>query len=351
MLTEKKYLHPSAWGTDTVRFKEDIVWQLESRHIDALDNALNQVKLKETESIQQSDFPLDDIQDSIEEWVNIIQEERGIIFLKGFPIRRYSKDECEKIYWGLGTHLGEAQSQSLSGDRLGHVVDLGGKDSRYRAYQNSTELALHTDATDIVGMMCLVPAKQGGLSGYASGPAIYNELLEKDPQALATLCEGFHYHRFGEQAPGDSPVTEEKIPVFSMQDNYLSVSYLRSYIELAFGELQRDKTEAEQHALDQMDRVAHSSKFYCQFYLEPGDILFFSNYVVLHNRTEFFDDDDLEKRRHMLRLWLRAHKARPVNDRISPFGKRSGIKKQDGKQSFYTGETEYKEYAPPKQST
>ena len=48
----------------------------------------------------------------------------------------------------------------------------------------STELALHTDATDIVGMMCLVPAREGGLSGYAGAAAIYNELRSRYGKAL-----------------------------------------------------------------------------------------------------------------------------------------------------------------------
>ena len=271
-----------------------------------------------------------------------------MILLSGFPADRYSKEDCGLIFWGIGAHMGEAQSQSLAGDRLGHVVNLGGKNARYRAYQNSTELALHTDATDIVGMMCLTPAKEGGLSGYAAAAAIYNELVENYPDALATLCEGFHYHLFGEQAEGESPITEQKVPVFSMKDGYLSISYLRSYIEMAFAELGKEKTLAEQGALDTLDKVAHGPRCYQQFMLAPGDILLFNNYTVLHNRTAFADDDDPDKRRHMLRLWLRAHKPRPIVDDISAFGKRAGIAKQTGRASVYQGALEYEEYAVPK---
>ena len=48
---------------------------------------------------------------------------------------------------------------------MGQVVDFGGKDTRERAYRNSAELSLHTDASDIVGMMCLVKAMEGGVVG------------------------------------------------------------------------------------------------------------------------------------------------------------------------------------------
>ena len=262
-------------------------------------------------------------------------------------MERYTKDDCAIIFWGIGAHMGEAQSQSLAGDRLGHVVNLGGDNPRYRAYQNSTELALHTDATDVVGMMCLVAAHEGGLSGYAGAAAIYNELLDQHPDVLPTLCEGFQYHLFGEQAPGESPVTEEKIPVFSEKDGCLSISYLRSYIEMAFTHLGKAKTPAESKALDILDQVAHGAKCYRQFMLAPGDILFFSNYTVLHNRTAFIDHDDLDKRRHLMRLWLKAYSPRPLIDDISAFGKRRGISKQEGRVSIYDGELDYEEYAVP----
>jgi alpha-ketoglutarate-dependent taurine dioxygenase len=209
-------------------------------------------------------------------------------------------------------------------------------------------LALHTDASDIIAMMCLVKAKQGGMSGYCSAPAIYNYLLEKDPEVLEVLFEGFHNHLFGEQPPGESPITRNKIPVFSMVQGYLSVSYLRSYIELAFEEMKQEKTPLELRALDLFDEIAHSPEFRFDFMMEPGDIAFYNNYTVLHTRTEFFDDDEPEKRRHLLRLWLRAWNPRPILDEVAPYGARNGIAKQTGRGTYYKGNAEYKESAPPK---
>jgi len=346
MLPAARTGHPNACTTDSVRSKADIAYTLSDAELSALDAALNAAKAKglAVEDVSAADFPLGVLQDLLAGWIQEIDYGKGLALLHGFPIERYSKDDCALIFWGIGAHMGEAQSQSLSGDRLGHVVNLGGDNPRYRAYQNSTELALHTDATDIVGMMCLVPAREGGLSGYAGAAAIYNELVDHHPDVLPTLCEGFHYHLFGEHAPGESPVTEEKIPVFSEKDGCLSISYLRSYIEMGFAHQGEEKTPTQREALDTLDQVAHGPKCYCQFMLSPGDILFFSNYTVLHNRTAFVDDDDPDKRRHMLRLWLRAHKPRPLVEHISAFGKRRGIAKQEGRTSIYDGELEYEEY-------
>ena len=346
MLPKTRIDHPNAWTTESVRSKADIAYTLSKEELSALDTALNEVKSRglAVEEVTAGDFPLGGLEKVVAGWIQEIDYGKGLVFLQGIPVARYTKDDCALIFWGIGAHMGEAQSQSLAGDRLGHVVNLGGDNPRYRAYQNSTELALHTDATDIVGMMCLVPAREGGLSGYAGAAAIYNELLNHHPDVLPILCEGFHYHLFGEHAPGESPVTEEKTPVFSEKDGCLSISYLRSYIEMAFAHIGKEKTAAESEALDTLDQVAHGPKCFRQFMLSPGDMLFFSNYTVLHNRTAFVDDDDLDKRRHLLRLWLRAHDPRPLIENISAFGKRRGISKQEGRTSIYDGELEYEEY-------
>lgn len=346
MLPKTRIDHPNAWTTESVRSKADMAYTLSKEELSALDTALNEVKSRglAVEEVTAGDFPLGGLEKVVAGWIQEIDYGKGLVFLQGIPVARYTKDDCALIFWGIGAHMGEAQSQSLAGDRLGHVVNLGGDNPRYRAYQNSTELALHTDATDIVGMMCLVPAREGGLSGYAGAAAIYNELLNHHPDVLPILCEGFHYHLFGEHVPGESPVTEEKTPVFSEKDGCLSISYLRSYIEMAFAHMGKEKTAAESEALDTLDQVAHGPKCFRQFMLSPGDMLFFSNYTVLHNRTAFVDDDDLDKRRHLLRLWLRAHDPRPLIENISAFGKRQGISKQEGRTSIYDGELEYEEY-------
>ena len=343
------YDHPSAWNAADLGGKEALGEPLNQSHLEAFDKALRHVQLKgvETETITREEFPLDDIADSVSRWENVVQEGRGLLLLTGFPVENYTKEECGMIYFGLGCHFGEPQSQSLMGDLLGHVVNVGGKDSRERAYRNSLELALHTDASDIVAMMCLVKAREGGMSGYCSGPAVYNRILETRPDLLAPLFDGYHYHLFGEEAPGESPITQSKIPVFSNCQGYLSTSFLRSYIELAFEEMGQEKTDKEAEALDLFDSLAHSDEFRFNFMMEPGDIAFFNNYTVLHTRTEFNDDEDPAKRRHLLRLWLKAWNSRPLDGNISTYKERKGIDKQKGRGTYYSGRKKYKEYAPP----
>lgn len=348
-MSHHHYDHASAWKNCDLESKSTITYRLSKETLETLDRALRHVQKLNipVEEISQADFPVTPIEQEINEWVNEVQEGRGLILLKGIDTKKYSKEECAVIYWGISTYFGEAQSQSPMGDRLGHVINVGGKDQRERAYRNSLELALHTDASDIVGMMCLVPAEKGGLSGYASGPAIFNHIANYRPELIPVLQEGFFYHKFGEHLPGESPVSEEKIPVFSEKDGYLSICYLRSYIEMAFEELGIEKTDLETESLDYLDSVAHSEEFRLNFMMEPGEIAFFNNYVVLHTRTEFFDSTDPVKQRHLLRLWLRTYEARPINPVIDAKAQRNGINKQEGKGTYYQGNTKYTETPPP----
>ncbi len=301
-------------------------------------------KTGDAEQITRADFPLNTIEDDIRRWREQVMFQSGIIIFRGFPLESYSREEMGMIHFGLGTHFGNAMSQSVMGDRLGHVVNVGGKDPKERAYRNSTELDMHTDACDIVAMMCLQKAKTGGYSGYVSALSIYNEILRRAPELMPVLMEGFHYHRFGEEAPGQSPVTEEKIPVFSFRDDYLSINYLRSYIEMAAEEMKTPLSPQQLAALDLVDEIALGDEFALKFVTEPGEAVFFNNLTVLHNRSAFEDFDVPAQKRHLMRLWLVAHEPRrPVIDSLRIYEGR-GIDKQDGRSTYFDGDLEYSRF-------
>ena len=336
--------HLSAWRASE-RDRDSFVVQLQPHHLAALDQAVQNAKQnnKDAESLTLDDFSLEEIKSDIAAWREEVMNGSGMIILSGFPLERYSKEELGMIHFGIGTQFGTAMSQSVMGDTLGHVVNVGGKDPKERAYRNSTELDMHTDACDVVAMMCLQQARIGGYSGYVSAVSIYNEILQRRPELLPLLFEGFHYHRFGEEAPGESPVTEDKIPVFSFRDGLLSVNYLRSYIEMAAEFLQTPLSALQVAALDLVDEIATDARFALKFITRPGDAVFFNNLTVLHNRTAFEDSTVEAEKRHLLRLWLVAHEPRPVNDNLRIYEGR-GIDKQEGRSTYFEGDLEYSRF-------
>ncbi len=339
--TLKPVDHPSAWRASDSE-KSTFAFDLTERHLAALDRALQSVKQQtdDAESISREQFALDEIADDVAAWRDQVMEGYGLIILRGFPIAKYSKEELGMIHFGLGTHFGTAMSQSVMGDTLGHVVNVGGKDPKERAYRNSTELDMHTDACDVVAMMCLQKAIEGGYSGYVSSVSIYNEALRRAPELMPILMRGFHYHRFGEEEPGQSPVTETPIPVFSFYDGYLSVNYLRAYIDMAADEMGQPLSDEEIAALDLIDDIAHDENFALKFITEPGEAIFFNNLTMLHNRTAFEDADQPELKRHFLRLWLVAHEPRPACDELRIYEGR-GISRQEGKSTYFESDKNF----------
>ena len=59
-------------------------------------------------------------------------------------------------------------------------------------------------------------------------------------------------------------------------------------------------------AMELIDKLANSERFRLDMDFRPGDIQFLNNRVVIHSRTDFEDYPELERRRHLLRLWLRT---------------------------------------------
>jgi len=335
--------HRGAWRASDVQ-RGDFELAVTSEHLDAFDLVLESVSDVPVESITADRVDYTNVKSLLDAAHDEVQDGLGLVIFKEFPVSRYSHAQLEKIHWIIGLYLGEPMSQSVMGDRLGHVVGVGGKDPRERAYRNSTELAMHTDACDIVGMLCLQTAKEGGVSGYVSALAIYNEVVRRRPDLMPILERGFHYHRFGEEGPGESPVTEQPVPVFSMFEGCLSINYLRAYIDLASQEMEAPLTEQEVEALDLIDEIAHSEAFAIHFVTSPGEAVFFSNLATLHNRSAFEDAEEDHLKRHLIRLWLVAHRPRPKDSLLDMYEGR-GIQKQEGRNTYLDRDLHYREYS------
>jgi hypothetical protein len=329
----------SAWKSADFATPDAFSFTLTAAHFAAFDAALaaNRHAGHSAEDVTVRDFALEPIAADVAAWRNEVLRGRGFIVLREFPRDRYTPDDLGRLFFGLGTHFGRAVSQSSMGDRLGHVVDVGGKDRRERAYRNSRELTLHTDRADVVGMLCIQKAAEGGLSGYASAHTIYNEILASRPELLEPLFAGFPYHRRGEESPGEPAITPYRVPVLSEIEGALSVVWLRAYIEMAAKELGTPLTDEELAALDYFEEVGRRDDVQLNFMLEPGHAIFFNNCTMLHNRTSFEDAPDPAPKRHLLRLWLMLDGGRPLTPEIHAYKGTTGIVGHEGTSTYYRG--------------
>src|SRR5699024_2844853 len=168
------------------------------------------------------DFPIDEaVAKEIDYFLEELEDGRGFVLLRGLPIEKYTDEQASIIYYGIGLHMGIPVTQSEKGDLLGDVKDVGNSD---RVYEQNSYLPYHTDPTDVVGLLCLRKAKEGGLSSLASIGTLYNMLLESNPEYLSVLYRLYYFDHLGENEPGLSPI-------FSYYDGKLSCRYLRGYIE------------------------------------------------------------------------------------------------------------------------
>ena len=326
---------PMAWSASDFESIDELGFEFQSKHCDALDRALNQVLERSlgVDDIGVVDFPLPEMQAELASLRQEVKYGRGIVIIRGFPVGKYSMRELEIAYWGFGSHLGVGSSQSVMGDKVGHVRDTSATDPNARAYRNKQSLTLHTDLCDFICMLSVSPAKSGGVSRYASALDIHNHLLRQHRDSLEILYRGFQMYRLGEQGPDEDPCTPWRVPVFSNCEGFVSCRWLRAYIEAAPVLLQCPLTDDEMTALDHMDSAAERDGTVLERLLKPGEMTITNNYTVLHSRTTFEDDAANDVQRRLLRLWLNGTPGRPVVPEIDLFAQRGVPRQIDQKPS------------------
>lgn len=319
----------TAWDARKLNTDHSWIYRFDAEAIAELDAALGKVAHIPITDIRKQDFPLQKIAKDLERVKVQIEEGIGMAVLRGLPVLKYSKEDASRIYWGIGQYLGTPVTQNSRAHLLGHVKDEGVKyGHKTRGYNTNAKLNFHTDNTDVVGLLCLRTAKAGGFSRITSATSIYNEILKRRPDLLKPLFEGFYYDLKGEHLPGRSPLSDHKIPVFSFCQGKLSCRYLRNAIEPGFERSGEPATAAQVEAMDLFDELAGSKALCFEMEMEPGDMQLLNNHVIVHSRTSFEDYEEEDRRRHLLRLWLRTD-YRPLApefaERFGPGTARMGV--------------------------
>lgn len=236
---------------------------------------------------------------------------RGFAIIEGLPIDRYSTDEAQAMYWLVGQLLGRPIEQNVQGTLLYDVRDTG-QDVQYgaRFSVTSAESTFHTDnsfgdeVTDYVGLLCLRTAKSGGIDQLVSGYTLHNELAANHPDLLEILYRPFHVDRRGGVKAGEALTA--KVPILRWDGQGLIYRYLRYWIEAGHEKVGEPLTPVQVEALNCLDRTVRCPDSRVEFHLRPGQMLFINNRWILHNRSAFEDYPELERRRHYVRLWLKA---------------------------------------------
>ncbi len=274
-----------------------------------LDAALRHVTARTRDPLEigRDDFPLPSLAVRLEKIEQELIDGRGFALLRGLPRERYSQEEMELLYWGIGMHLGRPWPQNKRGHVLGDVTDQGkpatDQTSRGNELGGEFDFPYHSDGSDLVGLLCLQKAKSGGASTVANALAIHNDLVREAPELAAALYEAQPYDFRGEQPPGGRGWYE--MPVFTDWGGRLFVRYIRPYILASQRHADAPRIEPEaERAMQRVDAMTRDPSYNVFMDLEPGDMQFVNNYHVLHARKAYVDDREAGLVRHLKRLWL-----------------------------------------------
>jgi alpha-ketoglutarate-dependent taurine dioxygenase len=237
----------------------------------------------------------------------------GFVIIDRLPMEALTQDAAMKIYWLLARMVARPVAQKWTGEMIYTVADLTGKKpgDGIRADVTNAEQNFHNDNSynlcppDYVALLCVNSAKSGGISRVVSLETAHNLLRERHPELLPRLYRPYRFDRQREHAPDDDMTIAR--PVFSVEDGRLKSRLSRHLIDKGHALAGEPLDPTGVSALDALTAIVDDPALYVEFHFAPGQIQILDNRRLGHKRTEFEDWPETERKRTLIRLWLRDH--------------------------------------------
>jgi hypothetical protein len=149
--------------------------------------------------INQSTFPLPTLRPILRDLSKEIHTGRGFSVLRGLRIDDYTREDNIIIYTGISSHVGSIRGRQQdtrlangTSPMISHIKDLTQTVDKGKigAPSNTPDKQVfHTDAGDIISLLCLNPAAEGGESYLSSSGHVYNILAKERPDLTHTLSQ------------------------------------------------------------------------------------------------------------------------------------------------------------------
>ncbi|KAG2009034.1 taurine catabolism dioxygenase TauD [Coprinopsis cinerea AmutBmut pab1-1] len=304
-------LGPIVWEGKDWECEDQWVYTLSEEQLQEIDFGLKHFKGLNLAMgfVGKNTFPLPTLSTVLQDLARDLYSGRGFFVLRTIPIEKYTREELFIIYAGISSHVGTARGrQDASGVVLAHIKDLTVSHAQEKggignsAYTSDKQI-FHTDIGDLIALMALETAAEGGTSRISSGGRIYNELAATRPDLIKTLSEPWPLDSFG----GTPSYTTRPLlyHVAVNGESKVVFQYSRRHFT-GYGPQKRNPdippiTEAQAEALDAIHFLAEKYSLGLNF--QKGDIQYMNSLGLLHARDGFRDSPD--KTRHLVRLWLR----------------------------------------------
>jgi hypothetical protein len=227
------------------------------------------------------------------------------------PMDDISDQEAKALYWILSSLLARPVQQKLTGTMIYDVHDTGKKatpGSGVRPDQTNMEQFFHNDNAynttqpEIVALLCARPAKSGGVSHVMSFYTLHNALLRAHKDAIPRLYQPFWFDRQKEYLPGEPAVMPA--PMFTY-DGRLKVRMSVHQASGGYAMMNEPMDQAAVASFAALKRLFADEALSVDFVMARGQIQYVNNLETCHRRTMFEDFAEPEKKRLMVRLWLR----------------------------------------------
>ncbi len=300
-----------AWSREGISPRDWLV-SLPQRCIDELDVVARQVRQDPLPTILLSpdQFSLAGCAEVMGRVREKLRAGIGIAVLDRVPVERYAPEENQALAWLLGSLLGRLVAQKWNGTMLYDVRDTGqALEYGVRRSVTNLDLTFHTDGPwldlppEIVGLYCVNPATEGGVSRFVSLCSVHNELRHRHRDLLPRLYRSFPWDRQAEHAPDDTKTAP--CPIFHYDGQTLLARFneklITSGADLAGAPLDGEGQEA----LEAMRAIVDLPEQWVEFTVERGQVQYINNRQFAHSRTNFKDALEPHLKRHMIRLWTR----------------------------------------------
>ncbi len=304
-----------AWSAAQLSVNLMWVHTLTGEELAELNGALAQAMAsgRPLRQLRARDFPLNTLAATLQRLLVELENGCGVMRVDGLPLQRYCAEELRYLFWGLSQYLGSCVSQSDAGELMMNIRDAGGEpdDLEVRGAHSRAGLQFHTDLCDVVGMLSLHAAAEGGESLLLSSIAVHDEIKRTRSDLLEVLYGPFCYARPKWDAPGERLL--EMRPIFAVHQGRFISTYLRDFIDWAQDDSRAPQLQPIQiEALDYLDAVCNDQRFSYSFLLAPGQMLFFNSFVTFHSRRSFRNHADPARHRDLLRVWLSVPTSRAL---------------------------------------
>jgi alpha-ketoglutarate-dependent taurine dioxygenase len=310
---------PIAWDRESLAADDGVI-HLNTACRKELDQLVETLRANplQTALLDAAEFALPACRQMMAKAKRWLEDGPGFVIIDKLPVREYGFSDSQAVYWILSQMVARPVAQSWDGKMVYDVRDLGKPPGNgVRPDITNAEQNFHTDnsynlyAPDYVSLLCVQPAMEGGISSIVSFYTVYNEMLKRNPELLPRLYRPYLFDRQREHAPDDPTVIRH--PLFQTFEGKLvcRLSHRHVINGYAMGGIAMDHETEE--ALEVLEETMREPQWCREFFFEPGQIQIVDNKRCGHRRTSFTDYPEPERKRHLVRLWLRDQGRRFYN--------------------------------------